>query len=196
MTDIILNILLNITDFVNNHYYYSFLLYLIISICFFTLSLPGGLIILITSGFFFGVIEGFIINVLSVSLGSLIFIIFSKTLFSNIFEKYYIKFSSKLTNFIKNSSYEYLILLRLVFGTPLIFQNISISLLNISKTKILISSIIGFSPYNFLYSYIGGHASNLIELKSFTFSNIFSIEILLIFGFFIILLLLRIYFKK
>jgi len=196
MTEIIYNILFNLTDLINNNYYYSFLLYFIISICFFTLSLPGGIIILISSGFFFGFLEGFIINILSISFGSLIFIIFSKTILSKLFEKYYNKFSDKLTDFVKNSSYEYLILLRLVIGPPLIFQNICISLLNISKTKILFSSVIGFTPTMLLFSYFGSYVSNLIELKTFTFSNIFSPEILIIIGLFIFLIILRIYFKK
>ena len=172
------------------------MLYFIISICFFTLSLPGGIIILISSGFFFGFLEGFIINILSISLGSLIFIIFSKTILSKLFEKYYNKYSDKLTDFIKNSSYEYLILLRLIIGPPLIFQNICISLLNISKTKILISSVIGFTPIMLLFSYFGSYASNLIELKAFTFSSIFTPEILITIGLFIFLIFLRIYFKK
>ena len=196
MTEIIYNILFNLTDFINNNYYSSFLLYFIISICFFTLSLPGGIIISISSGFFFGFLEGFIINILSITFGSLIFIIFSKTILSKLFEKYYNKYSDKLTDFIKNSSYEYLILLRLIIGPPLIFQNICISLLNISKTKILISSVIGFTPVMLLFSYFGSYASNLIELKAFTFSSIFSPEILITIGLFVFLIVLRIYFKK
>ena len=196
MTDIIFNILLNLTDFVNNNYFYSFLLYFIISICFFTLSLPGGMIILISSGFFFGFLEGFLINTFSISFGSLLFIVFSKTILQKIFQKYYIKFSDQLNDFIKNSSYEYLILLRLLIGPPLILQNICISLLNISKTKILISSLIGFTPLMLLLSYVGSYASNLIELKSLTFSNILNLEILFIICILIFLILLRIYFKK
>ena len=196
MTDIIFNILFNLTDFVSNNYFFSFLLYFIISICFFTLSLPGGMIISISSGFFFGFLEGFIINIISISFGSLIFIILSKTLLNKLFEKNYKKFSDQLSNFIKNSSYEYLILLRLVIGPPLIFQNICISLLNITKTKIFFSSVVGFTPYMLLFSYIGSYVSNLIELKSFTFSDIFSPEFLFIIGLLIFLVFLRIYFKK
>ena len=196
MTDIIFNILLNLTDFVNNNYFYSFLLYFIISICFFTLSLPGGMIILISSGFFFGFLQGFLINIFSISFGSFLFIVLSKTILQKLFQKYYIKFSDQLNNFIKNSSYEYLILLRLLIGPPLILQNICISLLNISKTKILISSFIGFTPLMLLLSYVGSYASNLIELKSLTFSNILTPEILFIIFLLIFLILLRIYFKK
>jgi len=196
MTDIIFNILLNLTDFVNNNYFYSFLLYFMISIFFFTLSLPGGMIILISSGFFFGFLQGFLINIFSISFGSLLFIVLSKTILQKLFQKYYIKFSDQLNDFIKNSSYEYLILLRLLIGPPLILQNICISLLNISKTKTFISSVIGFTPLMLLLSYAGSYASNLIELKSLTFSNILTPEILFIIFLLILLILLRIYFKK
>ena len=196
MTDIIFDFLFNLSNFINNNYYYSFLLYFIISICFFILSLPGTMIILITSGFFFGFLGGFIINILSISLGSLIFIIFSKTILRKLFQKYYSKFSDQLSNFIKNSSFEYLILLRLIIGPPLIFQNICISLLNISKTKIFITTFVGFTPLMLLFSYVGSYSSNLIELKSFTFSKIFSPEILFVICSLFFLFFLRIYFKK
>ena len=196
MNEIIFNILLNLNEFINTNYLYSVCIYFIISIFFFALSLPGGMIVLISSGFFFGILIGFIINILAISLGSLIFVIFSRTLFKGLFKKYYEKFSNKLSNYIKDSSYEYLILIRLIIGPPLIFQNICISLLNISKIKILITSLIGFTPTMLLFSYLGSYVSNIIELKTFSFSEIFSFEILIILGLMILLLILRIFFKK
>ena len=196
MNEIIFSILLNLNEFINTNYLYSVCIYFIISIFFFAFSLPGGMIVLISSGFFFGIVIGFIINILAISLGSLIFVIFSRTLFRGLFNKYYKKFSHKLSNYIKNSSYEYLILIRLIIGPPLIFQNICISLLNISKIKIFITSLIGFTPTMLLFSYLGSYVSNIIELNNFSFSKIFSFEILIIFGLIILLLILRIFFKK
>jgi uncharacterized membrane protein YdjX (TVP38/TMEM64 family) len=159
-------------------------------------SLPGGLIVLMGSGFFFGFLNGFLINITSISLGSLIFITFSNNLFKKLFNKAYNKYSKKISGYISSSSYEYLILIRLVVGPPLIFQNLCISLLDISKTKILISSVIGFSPLMFVFSYSGNHASNIIQLKEFTLSKLISFEILLVLIFLIILTLLKIFFKK
>ena len=196
MNEIILSIFSNVNYFINNYYIYSFCLYFILSIFFFTLSLPGGPIILIGSGFFFGFFLGFILNLFSISLGSLIFIILSKTILSKLFNKYYDKFSGKLSNYIKDSSYEYLILIRLIIGPPLVFQNICISLLNIPKFKIFFSSIIGFTPLMLLFSYLGSYVSNIIELQSFTFSKIFSPEILFIIVLLIVLISLRIYYKR
>ena len=196
MNDIIFNFLINLNEFVTTYYVYSFCLFFIISTLFFTFSLPGGIIILLSSGFFFGFIGGFFLNIISICLGSLIFIIFSKTLLRGLFEKYYVKFSDKLSTYIKSSSYEYLILIRLIIGPPLLFQNICISLLNISKTKILITSFIGFAPFMLLFSYLGSHVSNIIELKAFTIADIFTSEIIIIFVLIISILFFRIFIKK
>jgi len=196
MTDFIFDVILSINNFINTYYIFSFIIYFIFSIVFFMFSLPGGLIVLMGSGFFFGFLNGFLINITSISLGSLIFITFSNNLFKKLFNKAYNKYSKKISGYISSSSYEYLILIRLVVGPPLIFQNLCISLLDISKTKILISSVIGFSPLMFVFSYSGNHASNIIQLKEFTLSKLISFEILLVLIFLIILTLLKIFFKK
>ena len=196
MNEIIFNFLINLNEFVSTYYIFSFCLFFIISTLYFTFSLPGGIIIILSSGFFFGFIGGFFLNIISICLGSLIFIIFSKTLIKGLFEKYYVKFSDKLSTYIKSSSYEYLILIRLIIGPPLLFQNICISLLNISKTKILITSFIGFTPLMLLFSYLGSHVSNIIELKAFTIADIFTSEIIIIFVLIISILFFRIFIKK
>jgi uncharacterized membrane protein YdjX (TVP38/TMEM64 family) len=196
MNEIIFNFLINLNEFVGTYYIFSFCLFFIISTLYFTFSLPGGIIILLSSGFFFGFIGGFFLNIISICLGSLIFIIFSKTLIKGLFEKYYLKFSDKLSKYIKSSSYEYLILIRLIIGPPLLFQNICISLLNISKTKILITSFFGFAPLMLLFSYLGSHVSNIIELKSFTIADIFTSEIIIIFVLIISIIFFRIFIKK
>jgi len=196
MNEIIFNFLINLNEFVSTYYIFSFCVFFIISTLYFTFSLPGGIIILLSSGFFFGFIWGFFLNIISICLGSLIFIIFSKTLIKGLFEKYYVKFSDKLSTYIKSSSYEYLILIRLIIGPPLLFQNICISLLNISKTKILITSFIGFTPLMLLFSYLGSHVSNIIELKAFTIADIFTSEIIIIFVLIISILFFRIFIKK
>ena len=196
MNEIIFNFLINLNEFVSTYYIFSFCLFFIISTLYFTFSLPGGIIILLSSGFFFGFIGGFFLNIISICFGSLIFIIFSKTLIKGLFEKYYVLFSDKLSTYIKSSSYEYLILIRLIIGPPLLFQNICISLLNISKTKILITSFIGFTPSMLLFSYLGSHFSNIIELKAFTIADIFTSEIIIIFVLIISILFFRIFIKK
>ena len=195
MIDVIFNFLIQFDLLIKNNLELSLILYFLFSFLFFTFSLPGSLIIILASSFFFGFITGFIINITTIVLGSLCFFLFFKNIFKKYFNKQIEKFSDKLNKIIKKSSFEYLVLLRLIFGVPLFVQNLFLSTLNISKTKFLISSFIGFSPYFLLISYIGNQFSSLIEIKEFQLSNILSFELILIFLLLIIFLLLRIFFK-
>ena len=195
MIDIIFNFLIQFDLLIKNNLELSLILYFLFSFLFFTFSLPGSLIIILASSFFFGFITGFIINITTIVLGSLCFFLFFKNIFKKYFNKQIEKFSDKLNKIIKKSSFEYLILLRLIFGVPLFVQNLFLSTLNISKTKFIISSFIGFTPYFLLFSFIGNQFSDLIEVKEFQLINILSFELILIFLLLIIFLLLRIFFK-
>ena len=195
MIDVIYNFLIQFDLLIKNNLELSLILYFLFSFLFFTFSLPGSLIIILASSFFFGFITGFIINITTIVLGSLCFFLFFKNIFKKYFNKQIEKFSDKLNKIIKKSSFEYLVLLRLIFGVPLFVQNLFLSTLNISKTKFIISSFIGFTPYFLLFSFIGNQFSNLIEVKEFQLSNILSFELILIFLLLIIFLLFRIFFK-
>ena len=195
MIDVIFNFLIQFDLLIKNNLELSLILYFLFSFLFFTFSLPGSLIIILASSFFFGFITGFIINITTIVLGSLCFFLFFKNIFKKYFNKQIEKFSDKLNKIIKKSSFEYLVLLRLIFGVPLFVQNLFLSTLNISKTKFIISSFIGFTPYFLLFSFIGNQFSDLIEVKEFQLSNILAFELILIFLLLIFFLLLRIFFK-
>ena len=195
MIDVIFNFLIQFDLLIKNNLELSLILYFLFSFLFFTFSLPGSLIIILASSFFFGFITGFIINITTIVLGSLCFFLFFKNIFKKYFNKQIEKFSDKLNKIIKKSSFEYLVLLRLIFGVPLFVQNLFLSTLNISKTKFIISSFIGFTPYFLLFSFIGNQFSDLIEVKEFQLSNILSFELILIFIILIIFILIRIFFK-
>ena len=195
MIDVIYNFLIQFDLFIKNNFELSLILYFLFSFLFFTFSLPGSLIIILASSFFFGFIIGFIINITTIVLGSLCFFLFFKNIFKKYFNKQIEKFSDKLNKIIKKSSFEYLVLLRLIFGVPLFVQNLFLSTLNISKTKFIISSFVGFTPYFLLFSFIGNQFSDLIEVKEFQLRNILSFELIVIFFILIIFLLLRIFFK-
>ena len=182
--------------YIQNNYYLSLSIFFLFLLVYFSFSLPGGTRLLVASGFFFGFIIGFIINIVSLTLGSLIFFIVSKLLFKNLLKNYYEIYSLKLTNIIKKSSYEYLILLRLIFGTPLFIQNLCLSILNISKAKFIIISCIGFSPLMMIFSYLGNYLSDLNQVKKFNLSEIFTFEFFIIFLILISVILLRIFYKN
>lgn len=195
MIDYIQIILNYIQILVFDNYLLALISYFIFCLIFFFLSLPGGIIVTLSSGFFFGFYIGFLINIISITIGSFFFIILSKYFFINYFNNYLSKYTDKLNKIIKKSSYEYLILIRLVFGIPLFIQNLFISTLEISKFKFIVSSLIGFSPYFLIFSFVGDKISNLLEIKSLSIKNIFSIEIIVILIILVLILIFRIFYK-
>ena len=195
MIDYIQIILNYIQILVFDNYLLALITYFIFCLIFFFLSLPGGIIVTLSSGFFFGFYIGFLINIISITIGSLFFIILSKYFFVNYFNSYLLKYTDKLNKIIKKSSYEYLILIRLIFGIPLFVQNLFISTLEISKFKFILSSLIGFSPYFLIFSFVGDKLSNLLEIKSVSIKNIFSIEIIVIIIISVLILIFRIFYK-
>ena len=194
--DIFLKNLDFITYYVDNNFLLSAFLFFIFLVIYNSFSLPGNLFFFLSSGFFFNLYIGFLINILSIVIGSLIFFIFSKLFFKFFLSKFYNKYSNKITKIIKNSSYEYLILLRLISLFPLMVQNLCLSILNISKTKFIITTFIGFIPIMFLAAFIGNEISNFVELKNFKIKDLFSSNFLFIFLLLISIIILRIFFKK
>lgn len=178
-----------------NNFTLFLLLYLFSLIIFFSLSLPGGPVLLISSGFFFGFYIGFLINIIAILIGSYIFIYILKSVFNNVFKLFYLKFSKKLNNLIKHSTYEYLILIRLIAGIPLFIQNLFYSFINISKSKFFISSFFGFSPIILLFSYFGSKFYEIYEIKNFKSSDIISAEFIFFTILLIILIIIRIIYK-
>ena len=175
----------------NNYLIYLFI-YFFSLVIFFSFSLPGGPIFLIVSGFFFGFTLGFFINIISILIGSYFFIFFAKHFFKKFFYKLYLKFSNKLNKLIKRSSYEYLIMIRLIQGNPLFIQNLCLSFLNISKTKFIFTSFVGFTPVIIIFTYFGSKLLEIYEIKNIKYNDIFSKEFILIIIIFILFLIFRI----
>ena len=185
-----------IHNIINNYFYLSLLIYTFFLIIYFTLSLPGGPIFILATGFFFNIYLAFLINLFTLVIGSFLFFISSKTLLKHYFKKKYNIYSDKFTKIIKDSSYEYLILLRFILGLPLIAQNIFISLLNISNKKFIITSTIGFVPIIIILSLIGNQFSDLIKVKNFKLIDILTIDLIFIFLTLLLILIIRIYSRK
>jgi len=184
-----------INENLDNYYLIIFLIYSFLLITFYSFSLPGGPILSITSGFFFGFYIGFLINIFAILIGSYIFVYITKNILKKLFSNFHSKYSNKLTSLIKNSSYEYLIFFRLIQGNPLFIQNLCFAFLKISRTKFIISSLIGFTPLIFLFSYFGSKLSDIYDLKNFEYKEIFSKEFIIFILIIFILLIFRIIFK-
>ena len=148
------------------------------------------------SGYLFGIYYGFIISILSVTFGSLIFFILSKIFLKYFFSKYYEKYAQNINKYISDSTLEYLIIFRLVPALPLMLQNMILSLLDISKFNFLLATFIGFTPVLLTSVIIGNKIKNIQLIKEISSQDLFTWDIVLIISVLILLLILKIKLKK
>ena len=148
------------------------------------------------SGYLFGIYYGYIISILSITFGSLVFFILSKIFFKYFFIKYYEKYAQNINKYISNSTLEYLIIFRLVPALPLMAQNMILSLLDITIFKFLLASFIGFTPIQLTAVIIGNKIKNIQLIKEISGQDIFTLDIVLVISVFILLLILRIKLRK
>ena len=181
---------------IEHNYYFSLIIFLSLMILYNSFSLPGNPIFMTSAGFLYGIGIGFSVSIIGIVLGSLIFYLFVSFLLKKIFPSFYNKYSSKAHSYLSDSTFEYLIIFRMIPGFPLIVQNLVLTILKIDKLKFIISSIIGFSPLVFAFVYFGKQLNNISKLKSFTFSDIFSLEILILIFLLILLISIRIVYVK
>ena len=190
------SLLQNILLYSQVNYFISILFFFLFLLCYSVFSLPGLLIFTSMSGYLFGIYYGFIISILSLTFGSLVFFILSKILFKYFFIKYYEKYAQNINKYISNSTVEYLIIFRLVPGPPLMVQNMILSLLDISIFKFLLSTFIGSTPIILTSVIIGNKIKNIQLIKEISSQNIFTWDIVLIISVLIFFLIIKIKFKK
>ena len=194
--DLILYFLDYIQLKIEHNFYFSLIIFLSLMILYNSFSLPGNPIFMTSAGFLYGIGIGFFVSIIGIVLGSLIFYLFVSFLLKKVFPSFYNKYSSKAHSYLSDSTFEYLIIFRMIPGFPLIVQNLVLTILKIDKLKFIISSIIGFSPLVFAFVYFGKQLNNISKLKSFTFSDIFSLEILILIFLLILLISIRIVYVK
>ena len=174
----------------------TFLIFFIFLIFYSSFSIPGNPIFITATGYFFGIYIGYFISIISLVLGSLIFFSFFNFFIRKIFPGFINKYVNNLNKYISNSTIEYLIIFRIIPGTPLFLQNLLLSFLKITKKKFILTSFIGFTPIVFLMAFVGNQLNDIDKLKDFSINDFFSFKFLIFIFFFIIFLLIRIFYKK
>ena len=119
--------------YINSNFYSSIIIFFIFVLVYKSFSMPGHLIFDVSAGYFFGIYVGYALSIISTVLGSLIFYTASKLFLKKIFINIYNRYSTKISKYIANSSIEYLILLRMIPGPPLMVQNLCLSILKINS---------------------------------------------------------------
>tara|TARA_Y100000590_G_C15356714_1_gene877285 strand:+ start:49 stop:651 length:603 start_codon:yes stop_codon:yes gene_type:complete len=178
------------------NYFQSLIIFTLFLLFYNSLSLPGNALIMISTGYFFGIYIGFLISIFTLVFGSLFFYIFISFILFKFFPKIVTNYSNKVNQYVGSSSFEYIVLFRIIPGTPLIIQNLILSILKVDLFKFLLSTMIGFTPLVFVLVFFGFQLKNIDSLRDFSISDIFSYEFLIFIFFIVFLIFIRILYKK
>ena len=182
--------------YTKDNFLISLLIYFIFLFFYSAFSLPGLVFFIALSGYLFGIFYTYFISLISITLGSLIFFLLSKFFFQYFFLHYYEKYTNSINKYISKSTTEYIIIFRMIPGTPLMLQNLILSLLDISITKFCLATLIGFTPIIYITAFIGNKIKDIHLIKDLSLIDLLSWDFILIFLIVIFLLFMKIKLKR
>jgi len=174
-------------------------IFIILGVIWISILQGFGSILVLASGFLFGVYYGTVIVVITLSLGASLTYIIANFFFKDLINK---KFSNRfnfLEDKIKSNEFFAIFLLRLIGGTPLQLQNLLPVLFNVKLKSYFLGSLLGFIPQAYIFSSLGAGVENQIkkniEPPTF-FELITAAEIYVPIAGFLILLLFAFFIRK
>lgn len=152
-----------IKSFINKNIYLSIIIFILgygfLIIC----NFPISSLLTITSGYFFGTWLGGIVSIIGATLGAFIVFISAKYFFYEMIKKKLTNKYKKIEKFYIKNENELMVLIRIIPLTPFVVQNLLLAGFGAKNMKFLITTIIGLSPWAFIYASIGLGLDALIE---------------------------------
>jgi len=185
-----------VLKYINENYFYSIIFFYLLFLILLFFFLPVASIMVIFSSYLFGTLTTIFLSIVTITLGGVSNVFLLKKLtFARIFNKakYYAEI---IKNKIKENEMQYLIMLRFI-PMPFIIQNAILTLLDTSRFKFIISTILGILPWMIIYSLAGYKLRELINLNNeIGIDNIINYENFFIIVLLFLLIFLSIYLKK
>ena len=186
----------NINKFIEFNFFYSLLFFSLYIFFYSAFSLPGLSIFIVFVGYSLGPFLGFLICIIFTTLGSFCFFIISKHILNKFFFRIFSRYSNKIDFYIRKSTFEYLVIFRIIPGPPLMLQNFFFSTLKISNYKFIFSTLIGLVPLMSFCVLLGNKINDLKTITKITFEDVFTLDLILIIFVFFLILFVRILFKN
>ena len=138
-----------------------FIMYLIAS----TLSLPGTSILSVIGGFLFGFIQGLLLSIIAITIGSCFAFLLIRRFFKSWFFKKAGPKIQKISKHLEQDEVYYLFAFRMFPFTPLFFTNLLMGLTSIRINLFFIVSCMAFLPGTAVYVNMGSQLSYLEDWK-------------------------------
>lgn len=129
-------------------------IYLVVYVCSVAISLPGALILSLTSGFLFGPLGGGL-AVMGATGGSTVTYLVFRTAFGDVLRRKPDAFLARMADGLRRDAFNYLLTLRLIPAFPLLAVNVAAGVANIPARTFVLASVLGMIPSSFVYAGIG-----------------------------------------
>ena len=129
-------------------------IYLAIYVGSVAVSLPGALILSLTSGFLFGPLGG-AQAVTGATGGSTVTYLVFRTAFGDVLRRKPDAFLARMADGLRRDAFNYLLTLRLIPAFPLLAVNIAAGVANVPARAFILASLLGMIPSSFVYAGIG-----------------------------------------
>ena len=129
-------------------------IYLAIYVGSVAVSLPGALILSLTSGFLFGPLGG-ALAVTGATGGSTVTYLVFRTAFGDVLRRKPDAFLARMADGLRRDAFNYLLTLRLIPAFPLLAVNIAAGVANVPARAFILASLLGMIPSSFVYAGIG-----------------------------------------
>jgi uncharacterized membrane protein YdjX (TVP38/TMEM64 family) len=129
-------------------------IYLAVYVCSVAISLPGALILSLTSGFLFGPLGGGL-AVTGATGGSTVTYLVFRTAFGDVLRRKPDAFLARMADGLRRDAFNYLLTLRLIPAFPLLAVNVAAGVANIPARTFVLASLLGMIPSSFVYAGIG-----------------------------------------
>jgi uncharacterized membrane protein YdjX (TVP38/TMEM64 family) len=129
-------------------------IYLVIYVGSVAVSLPGALILSLTSGFLFGPMGG-ALAVSGATGGSTVTYLVFRTAFGDVLRRKPDAFMARMAEGLRRDAFNYLLTLRLIPAFPLLAVNVAAGIANIPVRTFVLASLLGMIPSSFVYAGIG-----------------------------------------
>lgn len=183
----------NLHLFISKNYFLSMLIYSFLTIISIVSTMPLNVVFNISAGYFFGIIPGTAISIISSTLGCTLFFLILKFFFKNT-SKYLKKIEQypylyKIQNDLKIHNTSYIILMYWLPAIPYVIINTFAALSYINTKNFIIATIIGLTPNNLINAIIGYKLGEKLEnIKSF--NELFTLDIIFLFSLLAVLAIL------
>lgn len=129
------------------------------------LSLPGGALLTITSGFLFGPWLGGLSSVIGATIGATIIFLVAKTSFGEPLAARAGPWLEKLREGFQKDALSYLLFLRLVPAFPFWLVNLAPAVLGVGLGTYFIGTFIGIVPGTFAFAFVGAGLDSIIAAQ-------------------------------